>query len=131
MSRDPSSSAKFVVAQALWGAALMIAPGTVLQLFGGADEGHTPKAIMRVLGARHLVQAGAEHLFGVEALRVGACVDALHALTGFGFAVADARWRRAALVDAMITSGFAAVGMSQGRLGSRGACRRFDRIRSS
>ena len=54
-----------------------------------------------------------EYLFGDEALRVGAWVDSLHALTGFGFACADARWRRAALADAMITSGFAAVGMRE------------------
>jgi hypothetical protein len=92
----------------------------VLRLLGGADEARVPKRIMRVLGARHLVQAIAEHLFGDEALRVGACVDALHALTGFGFACVDVRWRRAALADAMITSGFAAVGLSKVRAGSKG-----------
>jgi hypothetical protein len=115
------SSAIFVVVQALWGTTLLAAPGIVLRLLGGADEAHVPERIMRVLGARHLVQAVAEHLFGDEALRVGACVDSLHALTGFGFACADARWRRAALADAMITSGFAAIGLTESRAGSNGA----------
>ncbi|HEY5271695.1 MAG TPA: hypothetical protein VIJ34_00520 [Acidimicrobiales bacterium] len=118
MSDRSRSNTTFVVVQALWGATLLAAPGTVLLLLGGADEDRTPKRIMRVLGARHLVQAVAEQQFGDLALRVGACVDALHALTGFGFACADARWRRAALADAMITSGFAAVGLSEVRAGS-------------
>jgi hypothetical protein len=115
------SSTIFVVVQALWGTTLLASPGTVLWLLGGADEGRVPKRIMRVLGARHLAQAIAEHVFGDEALLVGACVDALHALTGFGFACADARWRHAALADAMITSGFAAIGLSEVRAGSNGA----------
>ena len=52
------------------------------------------------LASRHVLQATAEQVFGDKALLVGAWVDGLHALTCFGFACADARWRRAALVDA-------------------------------
>ena len=50
--------------QALWGTTLLIAPGGVLRVLGGADEARTPKRIMRVLGARHLLQATAELVFG-------------------------------------------------------------------
>ena len=88
----------------------MTAPGAMLRLLGGANEERIPKRIIRVLGARHLAQAGVERVFGEVALPIGVSVDALHALTGFVFALVDERWRRAALADAAITSGLAVIG---------------------
>lgn len=117
--RASRSRATFVIVQALWGTILLIAPGKVLRLLGGADEDRVPKRVMRILGARHVVQATAEHIFGDAALRLGVWVDGLHALSGLGFACADARWRRAALIDAAITSGFAAVGLTELETGSK------------
>jgi hypothetical protein len=101
-----------IVVQALWGAVLLLEPGMVLMALGGANEARTPKRILRILGARHLLQAGAEQYFGAEAFKLGACVDGLHALSGMGFACFDARWRRAALTDAAITGGFAACSLA-------------------
>ena len=111
--RPTRNRATFIVVQALWGATLLVAPGRVLQVLGGPNEDRIPERIMRILGARHVLQATAERVFGDSALRLGVWVDGLHALTAFGFACVDARWRRAALSDAVITSGLAAVGRAE------------------
>ena len=98
--------------RAAWGTALLAAPGAVLRLFGGTDVGPTPRRVLRVLGARHLAQAGAEWAFGGRARQIGMVVDLLHATTSVGFAVVDRRWRRAALSDTAVTSGFVALGLA-------------------
>jgi hypothetical protein len=95
----------------IWGVALCAAPGRILGLMGGADEGLGPRRIMRVLGARHVVQALAVYQFGGEATRLGVGADLLHGATDVGFGVVDARWRRAALTDAAIATGFAVAGL--------------------
>ena len=95
-----------------WGTALLISPGTVLRLFGGKDAGTTPRRVMRVLGARHIAQAGAEWAFGGRAREIGIVVDVLHAATDVGFSVVNARWRRAALSDTAITTGFVVLGLT-------------------
>jgi hypothetical protein len=113
--RSSRSRATFIVVQVVWGMTLLIAPGVVLQVLGGANEDRTPERVMRVLGVRHVLQATGEYVFGDAALRLGVRIDELHALSGFGFACANARWRRAALADAAITSGFAACGLIEMR----------------
>jgi hypothetical protein len=85
----------------------------MLALMGGADEDPLPRRVLRVLGARHIVQAVLERCFGAGARRLGVGVDVLHAATDVGFGVADSRWRRAALTDAVITTGFAVVGVAR------------------
>jgi hypothetical protein len=95
-----------------WGTALMISPGTVLRLFGGTDVGTTPRRVMRVLGARHIAQAGAEWAFGGRAREIGIVVDVLHAATDIGFSIVNPRWRRAALSDTAIATGFVVLGLT-------------------
>jgi hypothetical protein len=90
----------------------LISPGTVLRLFGGLDAGTTPRRVMRVLGARHIAQAGAEWAFGGPARQIGIVVDALHAATDVGFSVVNPRWRRAALSDTAVTTGFVFLGIT-------------------
>jgi hypothetical protein len=111
-----------VLLQALWGVTLLIAPGKVLRLLGGADEDRTPRTIMRVLGLRHVLQASAERVFGDPALRLGVWIDELHGLTALGFACTDSRWRRAALADAAITGAFVTFGLIDGGAGQE-SCR--------
>jgi hypothetical protein len=115
MSAGPArSGAAYPVALAVrlvWGSALCTVPGRILVLMGGADEGLAPRRAMRVLGARHVLQALAEYRFGNEARRLGVGVDLLHAATDVGFGMVDGRWRRAALTDATIASGFAVAGL--------------------
>ena len=93
---------------------LLIAPGPVLRLFGGADEGRAPRRVMRVLGARHLVQAGAEYRLGGRAREIGIGVDLLHGATSVVFGVVSPPWRRAALIDAGVATGFAVLGATNG-----------------
>ncbi len=95
-----------------WGAALLGSPRTVLRCSGSINVGTTPLRVMRVLGARHLVQAGAEWAGGGRARQIGMVVDLLHAATSVAFAVVDPRWRRAALTDTAVTAGFVALGLS-------------------
>lgn len=97
------SRVTFIVVQVIWGMTLLT--------LGGANEDRTPERVMRVLGACHVLQALAGYIFVDMALRLGVWIDGLHALSGFGFASANARWRRAVLADAAITSGFAACGL--------------------
>ena len=95
-----------------WGTVLLISPGAVLRLFGGADQGVAPRRVMRVLGARHVAQAGAEWAFGGRARQIGTVVDLLHAATSVGLAIIDPRWRRAALSDTAVTAGFVVLGVT-------------------
>jgi hypothetical protein len=98
--------------RAAWGTTLLVSPGTVLRLFGGHDEGTTPRRVMRVLGARHLVQTAAEWAWGGRAREIGIVVDLLHAGSSAGFSLVSPRWRRAALSDTAVTSGFVALGIA-------------------
>lgn len=97
-----------------WGMTLLLAPGTVLRLFGGADEDRTAKRVMRVLGIRHLVQAGAESRLGGRARTIGTGVDLLHGVTSVIFSIVSRPWRRAALIDAGVATGFAILGATNG-----------------
>jgi hypothetical protein len=69
------------------------------------------RRVMRILGARHLAQAAIEAAHpSPTVLRVGAGVDAVHALTCLGFGVLGApRWRHGALLNAVSALGFCAV----------------------
>jgi len=83
----------------------------------GAD-GRTPVtatavAFARVLGLRHLLQASATALAPTGPVSgLGAALDTLHAGSCVGLAALSPRWRRAALLDAVIETGFAAAGWS-------------------
>ena len=93
---------------------LLIAPALMLRLFGGATEGREPLQMMRILGARHVVQAALEYRFGGRARKIGVYVDLLHGATSVGFGFFRPAWRRAALVDAGVASGFAVLGATNG-----------------
>lgn len=99
-------------ARIAWGATLLAVPSRVLDVTDGRDRrrGAAPPAVLRVLGARHLLQAALEPAGRRPGLRVlGAIVDGLHALSGLGLAAFDPRWRRAALADAAIATAFSAA----------------------
>ncbi|MGQ7297096.1 hypothetical protein [Quadrisphaera sp. KR29] len=92
-------------ARAAWGAALLAAPGTVLGLLGQRRPGPRSLGVVRLLGARHLVQAAfCGRAPGRAALADGAWLDAVHALSALGLAAADRRRARLALLDAAIAS---------------------------
>ncbi|MEV7225701.1 hypothetical protein AB0M79_01590 [Polymorphospora sp. NPDC051019] len=84
-----------------WGGTLLLAPRPVLRRLGRPSP--LAVATLRVLGARHLVQAAllarrpAPAAFGV-----GAGVDGLHALTTVALAAVDRPQRRIALNDGAV-----------------------------
>jgi len=98
----------------LWGGTLLVDPGTVLRLFRGVDEGKEPRLVMRILGGRHLIQAGVEYHDGGGARQIGVVVDLLHATTSIVFGIVRPTWRRAALTDAGVAVGFAMLGLTNG-----------------
>ena len=103
-----TGAAVVLAVRAAWGVALLTVPDRVLDLTQ-PQRPDTPAAprVLRVLGARHLLQAGVEAFLSRPVVHhVGAAADGLHALSGVGLAVLDRRWRRAALIDAVIASGF-------------------------
>lgn len=72
----------------------------------------TPRmvVVIRVLGARHLVQGLITLRTESGRLRhVGGCVDVLHALSMIGAGVASSTHRRAALADAVVAGAFATL----------------------
>jgi hypothetical protein len=109
-----------LLARAVWGVALVTAPNRILGLTQ-PDRPDTPVAnrLLRVLGVRHVLQAGVEAFATAPAVHyLGAAADELHALSGIGLAVLDRRWRRAALIDSAIASALgvaAAVTAGRGR----------------
>lgn len=115
------------LARAGYGVALVCLPGALIKLTGDPQTGQPPGAsqarpggracaVARVLGVRHLVQAGVTAWAqGVEPgnplpLAVGAVVDVLHASTMAGMAVFDRGARRVALADSGVEVAFAAAG---------------------
>jgi len=98
------------------GAVLLFFPGLIVGLVASRPLGRGPRRIIRLLGARQLSQAlvtGSRP--SVAALLLGAEVDVAHAASMVILALCSRRWRRAALVDAVIASLFAAVGAAAAR----------------
>jgi hypothetical protein len=113
---DEQSAARgraVAAARAGWGCALLLAPRRVA---GVGTRGPVPGAavaVLRVLGARQLLQSAATAPVPTGAVAaLGAAVDALHAGTCVGFAAVWPRWRRVALTEAVIATALAAAGWS-------------------
>lgn len=103
-------------ARLVWGGLLLAAPGLALEAVTGAPATRSQERLLRVLGARHLVQGGLDLARATPGLlRGGAAVDLLHAATCAGAAALSPEWRRAALVDGAGAVGFAAGGLVRAR----------------
>jgi hypothetical protein len=128
MSKENNTGAWAVtVARAGYGVALLCAPQALIKVTGDPVSGQPPGAprarpsrracgVARVLGVRHLVQAGltaaalrAEPGSPVP-LALGAAVDVLHASTMVGLALLDRGARRVALADTGVELALAAAG---------------------
>ncbi|MCE3553674.1 hypothetical protein LWC33_19725 [Pseudonocardia sp. RS11V-5] len=98
------------VTRGAWGLISLLSPEAVVGVL------HTPatpraRAVVRVLGARHLVQLAAVRLVGTRTGRAGgAVVDGLHALSCLALAAGSPTWRRGACADAVVAGVFAALG---------------------
>jgi hypothetical protein len=103
------------LARAGYGVGLVAVPGLLIGLTGERPGGRA-RAVARVLGMRHLVQAGVTAVSQLGdpgspvVLGGGAAVDFLHASSMVALGGADGRVRRAALTDACIETALAAIG---------------------
>lgn len=98
------------LARALWGAGLLLSPGKILRALG-VEVDKRSVSTARVLGLRHLVQAG---MSGIdpsrERLTLGVWTDSAHAATALALAMIDRARARAAVTDALVASAWAALG---------------------
>jgi hypothetical protein len=93
-----------------WAVTLLLVPERLLRI-GGQAPPPAAISVVRVLGIRHLLQAAVSAVAPVASVAaLGAVVDTVHTGTCAALAVVSPRWRRAALIDAAVESGFAASG---------------------
>ncbi len=98
-----------------YGVALVAVPGLLIGL-AGQKPGRRACGVARVLGARHLIQAGvtaAAQLADPSDLAVlggGVAVDLLHATSMVALGAVDRCVRRVTLTDAVVEMGFATAG---------------------
>jgi hypothetical protein len=115
MSRHKNTRHILVTAavRAGWAGALLLVPAQSLRAGGRAPA--SAVAVARILGLRHLAQAAASALAPTAPVAgLGAVIDTLHTGTCIGLAVMSPRWRRVALLDAAVETGFAASGWRSG-----------------
>jgi hypothetical protein len=112
--------------RACYGGLLLAAPRRMLTVCAPGQAGPRALGVVRVLGARHLLQAAltagvlsargpSEEIPPGRALRAGSGVDTAHAASMLGLALAHRPLRRAALADALLESSLAAFGIIAAR----------------
>ncbi len=105
----------FPAARGCYGAALLCAPGLALGLCTGQAPSQRARAVVRILGARHLAQAVLTLWRPRPAvLLAGAGIDACHAASMLALAVADPRMRIAGIADGAAAAAFTATGALTG-----------------
>ena len=92
-----------------YGLAQLVAPGPVARLLIRREVDGRTRTVIRILGARHLAQAAVLANASPCAHRLGAVVDALHAVSMVGLALVDRSHRRPAWASAADASAFAAA----------------------
>jgi hypothetical protein len=108
--------------RASYGGLLLAAPRRILNLCTPGQASPRALGVVRVLGARHLLQAAltagvlsargrAEEIPPDRALLAGSGVDTVHAASMLELALARRPLRRAALTDALLESTLAAFGI--------------------
>lgn len=104
------------VLRVLQGSLLLLAPDQVLRALRHPPPDRPALTVLRVLGARQLLQAA---LVGPRAssgrLRAGAAVDGLHSATMIALAAARPAWRIPGGLDAVTAASFAVAGIAASR----------------
>ncbi len=111
LSRNLATRLLFPAARACYGAALLSAPGLALGLCTGEASSPRARAVVRILGARHVAQAVLT-LWQPRrrVLAAGAGIDGCHAASMLALAAADPSLRRAGLADAVAATAFTVAG---------------------
>jgi hypothetical protein len=111
MTRSLCLAGSLSLARAIVGALRLAWPAATTPGISGKGLGRPGRRIVRVLGARQLTQAVVTGLAPNGALLwSGAAVDILHALSMIGLVVGARRYRRPAMVEAILAASFAAAG---------------------
>ena len=108
--------------RACYGGMLLAAPRGVLSVCTAGQASPRTLGVVRVLGARHLIQAAltagvlsargpSEDIPPRRALLAGSGVDTAHAASMIGLALAHRPLRRAVLADAVLAGSLAAFGI--------------------
>lgn len=107
-----SRPSRGTLVRAAYGAALLLAPDSVVERVAGDDTGRAFSLLRRALGVRHLAQAFALGKTDSRFVTVpGAGADLLHALSLLPFVALDADRRRAYVADFLVEVGFALAGL--------------------
>jgi hypothetical protein len=94
-----------------WAVFLLCCPDRPVRTLTGITPTEHDRLILRVLGARQLVQAAISLVRpSHRVLTAGSAVDALHAATCLGLVAFDVRWRRGGLIGALDATAFALAG---------------------
>jgi hypothetical protein len=112
--------------RACYGGLLLAAPRRMLSLCTPGHASPGALGVVRMLGARHLLQAAltagvlsargrAEEIPPDRALLAGSGVDTVHAASMLGLALARRPLRRAVLTDTLLESTLAAFGIMTAR----------------
>jgi hypothetical protein len=96
-------------ARAAWGVVLIAAPERVLATGRGRSD-RSSRAVLRLLGIRHLLQAAVVAGNPTPAAQdIGIAVDLIHAGSAAAFAAVDRDQRRFALTETTVAAGWAAA----------------------
>lgn len=105
------TGSRFAALRVGYAALLLLAPDPVIGLYTGHRADPLTRAVIRLLGSRHLIQG---ILTGgtpsAHVLALGVQVDLAHAASMLGLAVLNQRRRRAGLIDAAVAGSFAIAG---------------------
>lgn len=108
------------VVRAAWGLACLLLPGRIVHALGGAAADELARVVLRVLGARHVLQAVVSGVApGPAVLRVGAWVDGAHGATSLLLAAVDPRRARVALVDTAVAAAWCLASLHDARRAAR------------
>ncbi len=91
-----------------YGVAMMIFPNLLLDEGTASGSDAAARRVVRVLGARHVVQGAVLFAGNENWHRLGAVVDVLHCASAAVFAAARPRWRRPAGSSALVSLVFGA-----------------------
>ncbi len=94
-----------------WGAVLLAVPGLVLTSMRGVQVDRRASVVVRILGARHLVQALSSGINpSPEVVAAGIWVDTVHSMTALGLAVADRNRIQGGLADSVVAAAWGLLG---------------------
>lgn len=101
----------FLACRICWGVVLTGLPPRVLRSIGFPPHGLSTM-VLRALGLRHLIQAGAQVGGGSRTRRIGVALDFAHGTSMLLLGGVDARRRKVSFLDAAVATSLAVWGLA-------------------